>query len=76
MGYVLRAEEMVRRFAADFANLENVPASDMKVKQFKHQEVGQEGKLLVPCAGRSLKLIDLLQTPTRRNARQGKRGAK
>ena len=30
---------------------------------FKHQEVGQEGKLLLPCAGGSPELIDLPQPP-------------
>ena len=41
-------------------DLENRSASDIHVKWFKHQEVVQEGKMLLPCSDRSLKLFHLL----------------
>ena len=48
---------------ADCEDLENLPASDILVKRFKHQEVAQEGKLSLPCPDGSLKLLDLPQLP-------------
>ena len=42
--------------------LQNMPASDIHVKRFKHQEVAQDGKLVFPCADGSLKLFDLSST--------------
>ena len=48
---------------ADCEDLEHLPASDIHVQRFKHQEVAQEGKPLLPCADGSLKLFDLPELP-------------
>ena len=44
---------------ADCEDLKNRPTSVIHVKRFKHEEVAQERKLLLPCADGSLKLFDL-----------------
>ena len=47
----------------DCEDLQNLSASDIHFLRFKHQEVAQEGKLLLPCADGSLKLFGLSQRP-------------
>ena len=64
-GSVLRAE---RGWSCDFLladceEPENLSASGIHVKRFKHQRVTQEEKLLFPCTDECLKLFDLDQPP-------------
>ena len=60
-GYVVRAGGgwSGHLFVASCEKLENLSASEICVKRFKHQEVSQEGTLSFPCPDESLKLCDL-----------------
>ena len=48
---------------ADCRDLEKLSVSDIHVKRFKHQELAQEGKLLLSHTDGSLKIFDLPPSP-------------
>ena len=69
MGYVLRVEEgwSGDLLIVDCEDLENLSASEKKVKRFKHKEVAQEGNLSFPYADGSLKLFAVQWPPKDKN---------